>query len=63
MRFFFRKSRRNRKTVTNKDSSRQQTGELSISRENRGYDPYDTLPGVSRESFGMRRNDDGKWSF
>lgn len=62
MNFFFRK-RRDKKTVARKDSSRQQPGEIGTDKEPRGYDPYDTFPGVSRERFGMRRRNDGKWSF
>ena len=63
MRFFFRKSRKAPKTSPNRESTRQSAGDLTISKESRGHNPYDTLPGVARENFGMRRRDDGKWSF
>lgn len=63
MRFWFRKSRQARNRVVKQNSSRQSPGELSICTENRGYNPYDTLGGLSREQLGMRRRDDGKWSF
>ncbi|MDH3588213.1 MAG: hypothetical protein OEQ74_02290 [Gammaproteobacteria bacterium] len=63
MRFYLRKSRRNKKTVVNKNTSRQRPEAPGVARENPGYDPYDTMPGVPRDKFGMYRRADGKWSF
>ena len=63
MLFFSRKSRRKKKTVTKIVSKKPISGIVDPSAENHGYDPYDTMPGVSRDEFGMRRQDDGKWSF
>ena len=61
MRFFFRK-RRNKKAVASKDSTRQRPPH-DVTAECEGYNPYDTMPGVPREKFGLRRRHDGKWSF
>ena len=61
MRFFFRKKRA-RKTVPDRDSSRQSAASVAIECEDHGYNPYDTLPGIDRERVGMRRRS-GKWSF
>ena len=44
-----------------KKQDKQQSAALAD--ENEGYNPYDTMPGVSREKFGMRRQDGGKWTF
>ena len=64
---FFRKSRRNKKAASKKTISKksvtQPSSDFDVATDQSGYDPYDTMPGVSREKFGMRRRDDGKWSF
>ncbi|NND60902.1 MAG: hypothetical protein HKN49_11610 [Gammaproteobacteria bacterium] len=60
---FFRKSRRAKNNVPHRDSSRQSTGVEVISAQDRGHNPYDTVAGISRSELGMRRRDDGKWSF
>ena len=63
MPFFRRKSRRSKKKAAKKVSHRQPAGEQGLADENPGYDPYDTMPGVPRDKFGMYRRADGKWSF
>ncbi len=64
MPFFSRKSRRKKKTVINKAGKQPSVGIVDSGAENEGYNPYDTMTGVPREKFGMRRQDgDKKWSF
>ncbi|MDH3647154.1 MAG: hypothetical protein OER80_10295 [Gammaproteobacteria bacterium] len=58
---FFKMFRRSKKT-TKSARPRKYSRDLNISAE-QGYNPYDTLPGVPRERFGLYRHDDGKWRF
>ena len=58
---FFRMFRRKEKMP--KSPYRKSSKKLNVAKEE-GYNPYDTLPGVPRERFGMYRHDgDDKWRF
>ncbi|MBT8132494.1 MAG: hypothetical protein KJO35_09520 [Gammaproteobacteria bacterium] len=57
---FYRLFRRSKKASPKPRKRAQQ--KIFVTTE-QGYNPYDTLPGIPRERFGMRRRDDGKWHF
>ena len=58
MLFFWRKSRRNKKSTMKRTTPRAELDDLIVSEKHDGYDPYDTMPGRPRDEFGMHRRDD-----